>query len=305
VSARAAVYSAGNRNAVELTPLRYFVAIARHGHLTRAARELGVTQPALSAMLRKLEAELGTDLMDRTPRGVELTAAGRVFLDHAIDAVRRADQGVKAVREVVGLETGSIRIGGGATATAYLLPRVVSTVRKAHPGLRFFIREAGSTQVAAAVISGELDLGIVTLPLSKQAQADLMVIPLVTDELRLVLPPRHRLGDRKQFRWRDLEDEPLVAFEAGTAVRNVIDQAAAAAGITLRVVMELRSIESIKQMVAAGIGIGFVSRFAIAEGSGLTCSQRGLARELAIVRRVDRLPSPAAAAFERELQNQT
>ena len=116
---------------MELTPLRYFKAIAEARHMTRAAETLGVTQPALSVMLRKLEAEVGTELLHRTGRGVELTDAGRAFLFHAEESLRAADQGVASVRQLLGLESGSIRIGGGATATTYLLPPVVSAVRVA------------------------------------------------------------------------------------------------------------------------------------------------------------------------------
>lgn len=181
---------------MELTPLRYFRAIVTAGHMTRAARELGVTQPALSAVVKKLEAEVGAELLHRTGRGVEPTDAGRVLLAHAEDAIRAAESGVKAVRELLGLERGSIRVGGGATATAYILPPVVSTVRKKHPGLRFFVREAGSAQVAQAVASGELDLGIITLPVPKHMQADLAVVPLVQDELRLITPAGHPLRSR-------------------------------------------------------------------------------------------------------------
>jgi len=287
---------------VELTSLRYFIAIATAGHMTRAARTLGVTQPALSAALRKLEVEVGAPLLHRTGRGVELTEAGRVFLAAAEDTVRRADSAVRAVREVVGLERGSIRVGGGATATTYLLPRVVSAVRSAHPGLRFFVREAGSRAVAAAVLAGELDLGIVTLPLDQTIARDLVTTPLVEDELRLIVPSGHPLSGKKQFRWQDLAGDSLVAFEAGTAVRDMIDHASAAAGVALNVVMELRSLESIKQMVAAGIGVGFVSRFGLVEGEGLGCHDQRLARKLAIVRRADRAPSAAARAFEDELR---
>jgi len=270
--------------------------------MTRAARQLGVSQPALSAMLRKLEAEVGAELLHRTGRGVELTDAGRVFLDHAEDALRRAEAGVRAVRELAGLERGSIRVGGGATATAYLLPPVVSTVRKKHPRLRFYVREAGSTAVAAAVAAGELDLGIVTLPVHHPDAGELLTIPLVEDELRLIVPPRHRLSLRSSFRWKDLMGQGVVAFEAGTAVRQIVDQASLAAGVRLEVVMELRSIESIKQMVAAGIGVGFVSKFALRGGDGLACRESGLKRRMAIVRRRDRVPSAAVAEFERVLR---
>ncbi|HMN42115.1 MAG TPA: LysR family transcriptional regulator [Phycisphaerales bacterium] len=323
---------------MELTPLRYFRAIAQHGHMTRAARAMGVTQPALSAMLRKLEGEVGAELLHRTGRGVELTEAGRVFLSHAEDALRGAEAGVRAVRELVGLERGSIRVGGGATATTYLLPPVVSAVRKKHPGLRFYVREAGSTAVAAAVMSGELDLGIVTLPGGgglRKGEEEMVTIPLVEDELRLIVPttdspprtPRalRRAGRKRSdqaspnspsvfsvfsvvesgFRWKDLVGVPVVAFEAGTAVRGIVDAAAMRAGVSLSVVMELRSIESIKGMVEAGIGVGFVSRFALEDGEGLVCTDGGLARRLAIVRRRDRVPSAAVAEFEKTLTTET
>jgi DNA-binding transcriptional LysR family regulator len=293
---------------VELTPLRYLIAIAEAGHMTRAAETLGVSQPALSAMLKKLEAEAGAELLHRTGRGVELTDAGRVFLEHAREAVRRAEQAVVAVRELVGLERGSIRLGGGATATTYLLPPVVSAFRREHPHLRFYIREAGSRAVAEAVRSGELDLGIVTLPLALPGSGDLMTVPLVRDELRLIVPPDHGLAGRKGFRWRDLAGESLVAFEAGAAVRELIDEALATAlesAAPVEVVMELRSIESIKHMVGAGVGVGFVSRFALREDEGLTCRDGRLTRELAIVRRRDRVPSPAAGVFERVLLEST
>jgi DNA-binding transcriptional LysR family regulator len=316
--------------AVELTPLRYFIAIARAGHMTRAAETLGVTQPALSAALKKLEEQVGAPLLHRTGRGVALTEAGAVFLEHAQDAVGRADAGARAVRELLGLQRGSIRIGGGATATSYLLPRVVSAVRRAHPGLRFFVREAGSNAVAAAVLAGELDLGIVTLPITQGGggggggAGELVERALVDDELRLITPAGHRLAEEHRtqsaerrareaggaappgFRWRDLEGESVVGFEAGTAVRAVVDRAAGHAHVALNYVMELRSIESIKRMVAAGIGVGFVSRFALRDegedgGGGLVCREGRLSRRLAIVRRADRVPSPAAARFEEEL----
>lgn len=297
---------------MELTALRYFRAIAQARQLTRAAESLGVTQPALSSVLRKLEAECGTALFSRTGRGVELTDAGQVFLAFADESLA-ADAGLNAVRQITGLETGSIRVGGGATATDYLLPGVVRAVRRKHPALRFYVREAGSAAVAASVLSGELDLAIVTLPVQlptgQPGRGELLSIPLVKDELRLIVPPNWKpaskstpLNIRTGFRWKDIEREPFVAFEAGSAVRSVIDQAAEAAGVRLNVVMELRSIESIKSMVTAGIGVGLVSRFALREEEGFFCRDGRITRDLAIVRRRDRLPSAAAAAFERELK---
>lgn len=337
---------------MELTPLRYFVEIAARGHVTRAARSLGVTQPALSAMLRKLEREVGTDLLHRTGKGVELTEAGRVFLRHATAAVREADDAQRAVRELLGLERGTVRIGGGATATTYLIPPVVGAMRRQHPGLRFVVREAGSNAVAEAVASGELDLGIVTLPITVPDGETLVKTPLVTDELRLIAPlgtthlpkalrdeitqpatrdssirePSSRESSSREptfreptFRFRDLVGVPVVGFEAGSAVRLLIDDAAAKAGVALNYVMELRSIEGIKEMVAAGIGVAFVSRFALPPHTphsphaptsehprdsrlvGLALKSGTLSRTLAMVAPRDRIKSPAADAFAEEL----
>ena len=286
---------------MELTALRQFVVIAESGHITRAAQRLGVSQPALSAMLKKLEAEVGAPLLDRTGRGVLLTAAGRVFLEHAQASVRRADEAVTSVRELIGLESGSIRIGGGATAVAHLLPSVVSAVRRAHPALRFYVREAGSRAVADAVLSGELDLGIVTTPITGPGSDDLMAVTAIQDELMLVVPSDHELADQSSYTWSSICEDPLVLFEHGSAVRNIIDHASRDSGVSLNVVMEVRSTETIERMVEAGIGPGFISRFALGDKRGLICRDGRLFRELAVVRRRDRVPSAASAVFEKVL----
>ncbi|MBN4082703.1 LysR family transcriptional regulator [Phycisphaeraceae bacterium AH-315-B13] len=286
---------------MELTSLRQFAAIAETGHITRAAERLGITQPALSAMLKKLEAEVGAPLLDRTGRGVSLTAAGKAFLEHAQASIRHADKAVESVRELIGLESGSIRIGGGATAVAHLLPSVVSSVRKAYPALKFYVREAGSRAVADAVLSGELDLGIVTMPITGPGSGDLMSVATIRDELMLIVPVDHPLCERSTYTWSSICEDPLVLFEDGSAVRNIIDTASHSAGVTLNVVMEVRSTETIERMIEAGIGSGFISRFALGDKRGLRCRDGRLFRELAIVRRRDRMPSAASAVFEKTL----
>lgn len=286
---------------MDLRSMLQMITVAEHGHMTRAAEELGVTQPALSAALRKLEEELGTELFHRTGHGVEATEAGKVFIEHAKLTLRAAGQTTEAVRSLVGLETGSIRVGAGATATGYLLPGAIQAVRKKHPGLRFSIREAGSSAVAQGVLSGELDLGVVTLPIEHPRSDELMVVKEISDELLLIVPAGHPLHGRKTFRWQELEGEAVIAFEAGSAVRKIIDQAAGSHGVNLEVVMELRSIESIVQMVRADIGVGFVSKHGLPPGMGVRCKDGGLTRNLGVVRTLGRLPSRASAVFEEML----
>lgn len=174
----------------------------------------------------------------------------------------------------------------------------MSEIRKKHAGLRFFIREAGSSAVAAAVLSGELDLGIVTLPITLAGGMNCFM-PLVADQLCLIVPPKQALAGKRAFRSGELAGADVVAFEAGSAVRDVIDRAAADAGAEPQHRDGTCSIESIKQMVRAGIGVGFVSRFALGMEEGLTCRDSGLSRQMAIVRRRDRDLSPAAGVSRR------
>lgn len=284
---------------MELTPLRSFVAVAREGHLTRAAQRLGLTQPAVSGQLARLEEELGTALFHRTPKGMELTAAGHTFLEHVERALVDLDDGVSAVAALQGVQRGSLAIGGGATATTYLLPPLLSAFHERYPGIQLYVREAGSRAVIEAVQAGELDLGVITVP-EEPLPARLVVRPWVDDELVLIVPPGHPLEGRDRFRWSELAAQPLVLFEAGSAVRRRIDRAMERAGVVPEIVMELRSLESIQQMVAQRIGAAFVSRFALdVPERGLVPTQHGgeLRRQLGIVRRSDRRGTPASRAF--------
>ncbi len=289
-----------------LSQLRTFLAIAREGHMTRAATHLHLTQPAVSAQLAKLEEELGQPLFDRTPKGMVLTEAGTTFRSYVERALARIEDGRIALDELIGLQRGSLSVGGGATATTYVLPPVLGRLHEEHSAIRFFVREQSSQQSVEDVLSGELDLGIVTLPVkmpleSRAPAAKLEIEPWVEDELRLIVPPEHPLSEKDSFRWAELDDQPLVLFEAGSAVREIIDHRIEEAGIAVDIVMELRAIESIKQMVAQGIGAGFVSQFALASPEqGLRCVEEPIQRELAVIYRSDRTHSPAARAF-REL----
>lgn len=286
---------------MDLGKLETFLAIIEEQTITEAARRLHLTQPAVSAQLAKLEEEVGQRLFDRIPTGMVLTAAGEIFEIYVREALSSLNDGRRALDEMIGLSKGSLAVGGGATATTYLLPPVLGRFHSAHPGIRFFVREQSSQQSVADVIAGELDLAIVTLPLGdgeSPGSQKLEVLPWVEDEMRLLVPPGHKLSRQRDFRWKELDGVPLVLFEAGSAVRTIIDQRLKEAQIEVELVMELRAIESIKQMVAQGIGAGFVSQFALGGSEkGLRCIDDPIRRELAIIYRRDRTLSPAATSF--------
>jgi DNA-binding transcriptional LysR family regulator len=287
---------------MDLSQLQTFLVLAREGHMTRAASKLHLTQPAVSVQLARLEEDLGYALFDRTSKGLVLTEAGATFLVYAEQALGRLEDGRTALEEMAGLKRGSLSIGGGATATTYLLPPLLGKFHEVYPGIRFFVREQPSQSVVEDVLQGRLDLGVVTLPIKTPSGSlgatKLEIEHWVDDELRLLVPKQHRLVGREVFEWEALDGEALVLFEAGSAVRGLIDSRIHEAGINVDIVMELRSIDSIKQMVAQGIGSAFVSQYALRPGDeSLRCAQDPIRRELAILYRSDRSQSAAARAF--------
>lgn len=287
---------------MDLNQLQTFLILAEEGHMTRAAGRLHLTQPAVSVQLSRLEEDLGYVLFDRTSKGLVLTEAGETFRVYAEQALGRLEDGRTALEEIAGLKHGSLSIGGGATATTYLLPPLLGKFHEDYPGIRFFVREQPSQSVVDDVLQGRLDLGVVTLPIKTPSgnvgATKLEIEHWVDDELRLLVPHNHRLVGRKDFRWEELNGEALVLFEAGSAVRGLIDYRINEAGIDVNIVMELRSIESIKQMVAQGIGSAFVSQYALRSGDkSLACAEDPIRRQLAVMYRSDRSQSASARAF--------
>src|SRR5690606_2156534 len=153
---------------MDLRQLRYFLAIAEHRHFTRAAEACFVSQPALSQRIRSLERELGTSLFDRLPRGVELTAAGRVLRPHAERVVRDVENARIAVEEVVGQVRGEVSISTVQTANLSIVVESVARYRAMQPAVAVRVHEERSVDVIASVLAGKVNLGVVYLPLAER-----------------------------------------------------------------------------------------------------------------------------------------
>jgi LysR family cyn operon transcriptional activator len=282
---------------VDLTLARSFITVVDAGTISDAAVELVISQSALSRRLQQLEADLGADLLVRGRHGVELTDAGHEVLAESRHLVERYDLLRRRLDERRALERGTVRVGGGATVTSFLLPERIGAFQAAHPGVRFQVKEAGSQEVADDVAHGRLDLGMVTTPIAADG---LELRDHRRDEIVLVARPDHPLARRRSVRAADLDGLPIVAFEPGSAIRQLIDGALGAAGLRVDVVMELRSIPTMLRMVATTGNLAFVSRVSLADQPGLRAIDvRGfeLHRQLALAVRRGVALSPAAAAF--------
>ena len=151
---------------MDLVLLRSLLAVADTGTITDAADEIGVSQSALSRRLQQLERDLGAQLLVRGRHGADLTDLGRQAVEQGRSIVARYDQLRQHIVESLDLRRGTVRVGGGATVTSFLLPSAIAEFQAGHPGIRFYVKEAGSREIASDVSAGQLELGVVTLPVA-------------------------------------------------------------------------------------------------------------------------------------------
>lgn len=283
---------------MDLNPahVRSFAAVVRHGGFSRAAVALSLSQSAVSLHVRALEERLGLRVLDRAARRIRPTRAGAVLLDHAGRAFAELAGAERALRALSGVVTGRVRIGTGATASIHLLPPILGALRRRHPELELVLVTGNSVELAAAVAAGELDLGVLTLPL---AQRRLEVTPFFTDRLVAIGPAARGARLPRALTPARLARPPFIAYERGGTFRQIVDDWFRRGGAAPRVSMELGDIEAIKRLVAAGLGWSVTSAVAVAaERRAGTLRVRplvpALSRRLVVVRRRDAARAAAA-----------
>ncbi|WP_423835485.1 LysR family transcriptional regulator [Streptomyces tubbatahanensis] len=239
-----------------LTPrLAQFAAVARHEHVTRAAQELGVPQSSLSRALARLEADLGVALFARHGRTVSLTPAGRTFLAAAERALTAVEQGAEAVRSDADPATGKVAFGFLHTLGWETVPELLRAFRADHPRVRFALVQNYGDAMLERLRAGELDLCL-TSPVPDAP--DLVARRLDEQRLRLVVPDDHRLARRKRIRLAEAAEESFVTLEPGYGMRRLLDTMCAEAGFTPRIAFEGEEAETIRGLVAAGLGVALL-----------------------------------------------
>lgn len=293
--------------------LRTLHEIARLQSFSRAAESLHLSQPAVSLHVRQLEQAFAMPLLERVGKRVETTRAGALLLEHggrALDALDAAAASIHALRGVV---AGRVRLGTGATASIYFLPPILRRLRLRYPDVELVIVTGNTSEIAKAVADNALDVGVVTLPVRPR---QLVVTPFHADRLVAIAPPgwpwRGRRGRGRPPRRRrsltpaDLAGEPLILYERGGTIRQVIEDWFKRGRVTPRVAMELGNSEAIKELVSAGLGPSITSwasvRAEVREGElrALPLSPP-LVRRLGIITRRDKPESPALRTLLRAL----
>ena len=238
-----------------------FLAVARARNFTRAAETLHVSQSTLSQHVRELEDELGVRVFDRLGRSVTLTEAGRLLEEHASRLITTIASVRRTIDELKGLERGSLVIGASTTPGIYVLPGIVAGFRRRYPGIDVSLRIANSGVIEERIRADEVDLGVVGGHILGASER--CVAAGLLDELLLIVPPRHPWAKRREIAPRELDQTPLLMREHGSATRLVTERTLRQAGAKFTTAMELDHIEAIKQGVMAGLGVAFVSMYAV------------------------------------------
>lgn len=288
-----------------LRQLEVFLAIARDRNFSLAARRIHLSQPTLSEHVSELEKELGHRLFVRKGRVTLLSEAGRVFESYAARVTATVADGRRALGELDGLEKGSLIIGSSTTPGIYLLPRVVGAFRARHPGIDLRLDIANSREIEDRVRANELDLGVVGG--HELAPGEECLAAGLVDELVLVVPRAHRWARQRAVSPSRLAEEPLLLREDGSATRRVTERTLAQAGVRFTPGMQLGHTEAIKQAVIAGLGVAFVSVYAVADEVAarrlVALRLRGLRiqRHFHLIHNEARTLSASARAFMRVL----
>ncbi|HWV63251.1 MAG TPA: LysR family transcriptional regulator [Oxalicibacterium sp.] len=251
-------------SAIDLRLLRYFVAVAEEGHLTKAAQRLGIQQPPLSQQIRSLEKELGVSLFRRLPRGMELTESGHALLADAHQILDQVGTTIDSVRRIARGERGRIAVGFTETASLHpFIPAVIRAFRQSSPDVALAIEENNTAELVEALLRNRLDVAFIRSPVGNAA--GLKMETMLVEEMIAALPATHPLLRGKDRRRKSL---PLAALEkedfilnrrpSGPGLYDTVIAACRAAGFSPRVVQEARKYLSTLSQVAAGIGVTIV-----------------------------------------------
>jgi len=284
---------------MQLAQVEGFLEVARRANLSRAAEALFITQPALTARLRALEAEVGSPLFRRGRRGMVLTEAGRTFLPYADRAVRALQDGSSAIERLPLAD--ELVLGAAPAISTYVLPQLLVRFEAEHPAVRLSVRTGHSEQILDMVVRGDVQVGLAR----ELHHPALETMDLYEDELVLVVEPGHPLARHRRINIDRVRDARLILFDRTSSYYDLTNALFRTAGPPPRGVLELDHIDAAKQMVLAGLGVALLPMTAVA-GELRSGSLRRVVligtprieRRIAALRRLDGDGrSPAQVAF--------
>jgi DNA-binding transcriptional LysR family regulator len=285
---------------MELRQLRYLVALADEQHFTRAAAREHVAQPALSQQIRRLEAEVGLPLVERTTRRVALTDAGVLLAARARRVLAEVDAARAELQELTGIRGGRVAVGAISTLGHIDLSLLLATFHARHPQVELDVQEGSSGELAAMLRVDAVDLAFLSVTGRIESQG-LHLERLLDEELVAVLPAGHRLAGREAIALTELREERFVSFHEGARIRELLVDAARAHGFEPRLAFESGDVRRIRALVARGLGVAILPRSDAAGADEplvlARLSEPPLSRDVTLAWRAERHHAPAARAF--------
>ncbi len=245
---------------INFNHLRIFYETARYMSCTKAAKNLFITQPAVTAQLKIFEKFCGFKLFKKRGRRIHLTDEGRVLFDLAKKVFEFEREIENTIEELQKLKRGLLRIGTTKTYARFFMPYIVQNFRCRYPGIKIFLNEGSSKDILLSLLDLKNEIGIIAMV---ENYPDIEVIPFAHEELILILPPGHPLTKEKEVSIEELMDYPLIMKEEGSGTRKIVDRLFSEKGITPNILMETSNTEFIKQLVKQGNGISFVVKDAV------------------------------------------
>jgi DNA-binding transcriptional LysR family regulator len=242
--------------------LKVFRVVAQHLNFRRAAEELLLTQPAVTQQIKALEEEYGVSLFDRAGGRISLTSSGKLLLPYAEQLKALSDASFEAIAKNAGIHAGQLTLGASQTIGQYLLPNFVARFLQVNPRVEISAISGNTDEILEALVAHKIQLSMIEGP---ALRTDIRVVPFLEDHMVLVVPAGHEWADL-EIGLEDFVQAPLVTREIGSGSRRVIENALQEAGQTrkdLKVTMALDSTEGLLSAVEAGLGVTFVSRWAV------------------------------------------
>jgi len=243
--------------------LKVFRTVADTLSFRRAGEQLKLSQPAVTLQIKALEEELSVRLLDRTGNRVALTPAGRILLKHAQAIAEQVLEAQSELAALTGEHAGELSLGASTSIAQYVLPLILGQFRRRFPRIRISVVSGNTEVIVRHLIAGKIEIGLIEGPALRR---DVRTEPFLEDELILAMPAAHLWARQQSISIAQLKGQPLLLREHGSGTRRVLEAALEKAGLpkrTLNISMELDSTEAILSSIEAGLGIGFVTRWAV------------------------------------------
>lgn len=292
---------------MDINQLEVLIAVSQEKSFSRAAERLHRTQPAISQAIRRLETEIGEPLFDRSSKDGTMTAAGRLLFAVAQQIVNLRHGAHAAIKELKGLHRGKLSLSANEYTVMYLLP-LLPVFRSRHPHIKIEVKRSLASRISSEILARETEIGIISF---KPNDASITSVPVLTDELALIVPLNHHLAAKEFVSVRELGAESFIAHNVPSPYREKVVRTFEKYRTPLNISLEMPTLEAIKRFVEGGMGVALIPKLAaqaeIARGqiAALTVREMKLERRLYLVYRKGATLSHAARAFlriARELQ---